>query len=194
VKRSEFELLLREAGALCRESDFIVFGSQAVLGWLEKPPRSLLVSFEADLYPRNHPAAAILIRPRLGLNSPFHRQHGFYADSVTPELATFPDGWTDRLIPFSNQNTGGVTAWCVEIHDITVSKLAAGRPKDVRYILALLRHKLIAVKMLRERIDLLPSESDQRRLHAGFDELLKEFRRRQRAKKVKPTKPVRRKK
>ncbi len=194
MKRSEFELLLREAGALCRERDFIVFGSQAILGWLEKPPRSLLVSFEADLYPRNHPAAAILIRPRLGLNSPFYRKHGFYADSVTPELATFPDGWTYRMIPFSNRNTGGVTAWCVEIHDITVSKLAAGRPKDIRYILALLRHKLIVVKTLRERIDLLPSESDQRRLHTGFDDLLKQFRRSKRAKLAKQTKPVRRNK
>lgn len=184
MKRSEFELLLREAGALCRETEFIVFGSQAVLGWLENPPRSLLVSFEADLYPRNHPAAAILIRPRLGLNSPFYRQHGFYADSVTPELATFPDGWTDRLIPFSNRHTGGVTAWCVEIHDITVSKLAAGRPKDVRYIRALLRHKLIRVEVLRHRIDLLPSESDQRRLHAAFDELQKQFQRARKAKKA----------
>jgi len=98
------------------------------------------------------------------------------------------------MIPFSNQNTGGVTAWCVEIHDITVSKLAAGRPKDVRYILALLRHKLIVVKTLRERIDLLPSESDQRRLHAGFDDLLKQFRRSKRAKLAKQTKPVRRNK
>lgn len=194
MNRSEFELLLREAGALCRESDFIVFGSQAVLGWLEKPPRSLLVSFEADLYPRNHPAAAVLIRPRLGLNSPFYRKHGFYADSVTPELATFPDGWTDRLIPFSNKNTGGVTAWCVEIHDITVSKLAAGRPKDARYILALLRHELITVKTLRTRIDLLPSESDQRRLHAAFDELLKQFRRGKKAATTQRAKPVRRKK
>ena len=185
MNRSEFELLLREAGALCRESDFIVFGSQAVLGWLARPPRALLVSFEADLYPRNHPAAAILIRPRLGVTSAFFRKHGVYADSVTPELATFPDGWTDRLIPFTSKNTGGVTAWCVEIHDITVSKLAAGRPKDVRYILALLRHELIAVKTLRERIGLLPSEADQERLHAAFDELLKQFQRKARTKKTK---------
>ena len=191
MKKSEFEFLLREAGALCREREFIVFGSQAVLGSMDKPPRALLVSHEADLYPRNHPAAAILIRPKLGFNSPFFKKHGYYADSVTPDLATFPDGWTDRLIPFSSQNTGGVTAWCVEIHDITVSKLAAYRPKDIRYITALLRHKLIRVAVLRQRIDLVPTPADQKRLHASFDELLKQFRRARRAKPAK--RPARKK-
>lgn len=188
MKKSEFELLLREAGALCRETDFIVFGSQAILGWMDKPPRSLLVSFEADLYPRNFPATAILIRPKLGITSDFFKQHGVYADSVTPEVATFPDGWANRLIRFSSANTGGVTAWCVEIHDITISKLAAGRPKDFRYINALLRHKLIRVEVLRKRIELLSSEADQRRLHAAFEDLRKRFLRKRKAKKARNTK------
>ncbi len=191
MKRSEFEKLLCTAGKLSPEKEFIVFGSQALLGYMAKPPKDLLVSIELDLYPKHYPEAARLIEAELGRDSKFARKHAYYADYVSPELGTWPDGWMERLIRFEKS---GVVAWCAELHDVAVSKLAAGRPKDVRYILALLRHKLIAVKLLRERIDLLPSESDQRRLHSGFDELLKEYRRRQRAQKVKPIQPLRRKK
>ena len=55
-------------------------------------------------------------------------------------------------MPFRTKNTGGVTAWCVEIHDIAVSKLVAGRPKDLDYIRALLKHKIARLKTLQERI------------------------------------------
>ena len=191
MRKAELEHLLRSVGEITRDRNLILFGSQAVLGYLRNPPRALLVSMEADVYPKTFPQAQMLIIPALGRRSAFHDQYGYYADSVTPDLATFPEGWTDRLIPFSSKNTGGVTAWCVEIHDITVSKLAAYRPKDIRYITALLRHKLIRVAVLRQRIDLVPTPADQKRLHAGFDELLKQFRRARRAKPAK--RPARKK-
>ena len=174
MKRTEFENLLCVAGAISPEKEFVVFGSQALLGYIENPPKELLISMELDLYPKNHPEIARLIDARLGRSSAFAKEHAYYADTVTPELATWPDGWTERLIRFE---TSGVTAWCAELHDIVVSKLAAGRPRDVAYIQDLLRHKLLNEQTLRERIGFLSSKADRTRLSTAFERLLKQFRR-----------------
>jgi hypothetical protein len=58
------------------------------------------------------------------------------------ETAVLPDGWRERLIPLRNQNTGGGTGLCLEVHDLAVSKLVAGREKDLAFISGLVRHRL----------------------------------------------------
>lgn len=172
MKRIEFEHLLCAAGAISTEKEFVVFGSQALLGYIENPPAELLVSMELDLYPKNHPAVVRVLDAQIGRSSAFAKAHAYYADLVTPDLATWPDGWTERWIRFEKS---GVTAWCAELHDITVSKLAAGRPRDVAYIQDLLRHKLLNENRLHERINLLPRKSDRARLSTAFDRLLKQI-------------------
>lgn len=67
--------------------------------------------------------------------------------------STAPDGWESRLLPVSNENTHGVTGWCLHPLDIAYSKLAAGRPKDTMYVSALLQHGLLEESALRELID-----------------------------------------
>ncbi len=68
------------------------------------------------------------------------------------ETAVLPDGWRDRLVPIRNQNTGGGTGLCLEIHDLAVSKLVAGREKDLAFIQGLLRHRLAQMEILRTRL------------------------------------------
>ena len=156
MKKPELELALRVAGKIARDSEFIVFGSQSILGTVPRPPKICLVSLEVDLYPRHHPQAASLIAGELGRRSAFSRKHGFYVDCVTPDLAAFPDGWTERLIPFRTRRTGGVTGWCAELHDVSASKLAAAREKDLTYVAALLKSGLAKPVILKERIAILP--------------------------------------
>ena len=84
--------------------------------------------------------------------------------AVSPELATFPDGWEERLVPLSNENTGGITGWCVEVHDLAVSKLAAGRDKDFEFVRALLRHRLATAKVIDERLNQTSVPDHQREL------------------------------
>jgi hypothetical protein len=163
MKKSQLELALRMAGQVARDSEFIVFGSQSILGTVAAPPKICLVSMEVDLYPRRHPQAAILLATELGARSKFSDTHGFWIDCVTPDLAAFPEGWTDRLIPFRTRRTGGVTGWCVELHDVSVSKLAAAREKDVQYVEALLQAGLIKTSILRNRIGTLPITPASRR-------------------------------
>lgn len=156
MKKPQLELALSTAGRIARDNDFIVFGSQSILGTVARPPKQCLVSLEVDLYPRRHPQTAHLIAAELGRRSAFSRKQGFFVDCVTPDLAAFPEGWTERLIPFRTRRTGGVTGWCVELHDVAASKLAAGREKDLNYVAALLKAGLIKSKILKSRIATLP--------------------------------------
>ncbi len=137
MTRSQLEHLLRAAGAIAGTQDLVVIGSQAILAWAEHLPASLLVSLEADLYPRDQPQLAQLIDGSIGELSPFHETFGYYAHGVGPETARLAPGWEDRLVPLSNSNTNGVTGWCLHPVDIAISKLAAGRPKDLDYVKAL---------------------------------------------------------
>src|SRR5437773_4753379 len=165
MKKAQLELALRFAGKIARDRDFIVFGSQCILGIVKSPPKECLVSQELDLYPRNLPEAMPLLVARLGRRSAFARANGFFVDCVTPELAAMPDGWTERLIPFRTKATGGITGWCLEPHDLAASKLAAGRAKDLEYVGTLIEHGLIKRATLNHRIislPLVPSHIEQR--------------------------------
>jgi hypothetical protein len=156
MNKSQLELALRMAGEIARDPDFIVFGSQSILGTVAAPPKTCLLSMEVDLYPRQHPQAVSLISTALGARSAFSQEHGFFVDCVTPDFAAFPEGWADRLIPFRTRHTGGVTGWCVELHDVAASKLSAGREKDLNYVVALLKARLVKPSVLKNRIATLP--------------------------------------
>ena len=44
---------------------------------------------------------------------------------------TLPAGWANRLVPVSNENTAGAIGWCLDVHDLALSKLVAGRDRDL---------------------------------------------------------------
>lgn len=98
---------------------------------------------EADLYPRYRPELAELIEGSLGRYSQFDQTFGYWADGVSPDTATLPQGWEQRLTPLSNENTGGAIGWCLDPHDLAISKLAARREKDLAYVTGLLHFKMV---------------------------------------------------
>jgi len=162
MNRAALEHLLRAAAAIADERDLVVIGSQAVLAQFPNAPEELLVSVEADLYPRNAPAKSILIDGAIGELSTFHQTFGYYAHGVDETTATLPAGWQERLIPLHNENTGGATGWCLEVHDLAASKLAASREKDLDFLRVLLREKMVARETLTCRITDLPLSADRR--------------------------------
>lgn len=133
MTRAQLEHVIRAACAVADDSEVIVVGSQAILGQFPLAPEDLLQSLEADLYPKNHPERADLIDGALGELSMFHSTFGYYADGVSESTATLPTGWRERLVPICNDNTLGRTGWCLEVHDLLVSKYVAGRDKDLRF-------------------------------------------------------------
>jgi hypothetical protein len=104
---------------------------------------------------------ADLIDGALGELSMFHESFGVYADGVLPTTATLPTGWRERLVAYAKPNTNGVTAHCLEPHDLVVAKLVAGRPKDHDFIAALFRADLIDLGLIAERLGLIDREDDE---------------------------------
>jgi uncharacterized nucleotidyltransferase DUF6036 len=173
MKKRELDKTLREAGRIAGEVEFFVIGSQAVHAYCRQPPTEVLLSQECDLYPKNRPEMSNLIEAQMGRGSKFARRHGFYADVVTPEIAALPLGWERRLKPL---RVSRVTALCLEAHDLVVSKLAAGRLKDLEFIGALLQRRLANPAVVRRRIRTFRSLTDRRRLRARLQAVLDDLR------------------
>jgi hypothetical protein len=152
MRRQQLEHIIRAAAGITGASEFVIIGSQAVLGQFPHAPDELLVSIEADVFSLRDPADSDLIDGSIGEGSPFHQTFGYYAHGVSQETAILPTGWRERLVPVRNENTGGGTGLCLEIHDLAVSKLVAGREKDVDFMAGLLRHRLVQVPIIRERL------------------------------------------
>ena len=152
MNRQQLEHILRAAAGHTHALDFVVVGSQAIHGAFPGPPVELCVSVEADLYPRDKPEDAILIDGGIGELSMFHQTFGYYGHGVGEDTAVLPAGWRERLIPLRNENTRRATGWCLEVHDLAVSKLVAGREKDCAYLEALFRHRLAVPSIVRDRL------------------------------------------
>jgi hypothetical protein len=70
-----------------------------------------------------------------------------------------PEGWKDRLVSVSNENTRGVVARCLEPHDLAVAKLVAGREKDLDFLVEMARHRMLDEATMQERIAMLPPDA-----------------------------------
>lgn len=167
MTRSELEHLIRAAGAIAEDSEIIVIGSQSILGQFPDAPRALLKSAEADVYPNHYPERADLIDGSIGEGSTFHETFGYYAQGVGEETATLPKGWKTRLVRISNANTAGTSGLCLEVHDLAVSKYAAGRQKDLHFTRELARHGMTNEAMLIARLAETDVAKPLRTLMAG---------------------------
>ena len=152
MKRFQLEHVLRAAAGITGGNRFVVIGSQALLGQYVDPPGEFLVSLEADIYSPRDPREADLIDGSIGEGSPFHQTFGYYAHGVGEETAVLPAGWKDRLVPLESDFTGGAMGLCLEVHDLAISKLVAGRSKDMQFVADLLRHGMANRETLRKRL------------------------------------------
>lgn len=143
MTREQLEHIIRAAATIAADDEIVIIGSQAILGQFPNAPAELLVSVEADVFPRNHPERADLVDGSIGELSPFHQTFGYYAQGVGEQTATLPHGWQQRLVPLRSEGTRGATGWCLEIHDLAVSKYAANRPKDRVFVRTLAREGLV---------------------------------------------------
>jgi hypothetical protein len=164
MKRHQLEHIIRAAAGITGANEFIVVGTQAVLGQFPDAPAELLLSIEADLVSLRNSFDSDLIDGSIGEGSPFHRTFGYYAHGVAPETAILPEGWRERLIAVHNSNTGGGSGLCLEVHDLAASKLVAGRDKDLEFVAGLLRHRLVVPEIIRERLAATRIDPAQRQL------------------------------
>ncbi len=168
MKRSELEHLLRAASRIVDDDDLVVIGSQAILGSFDDTelPDPAIGSLEADLtfFDDYDNAKSDLIDMHLGEDSYFHNTFGYYAQGVSVEVAELPAGWRERVVAHRGSGTDGATGHCLDAHDLVVSKLVAGRLKDMEFADALLRSKLVVAETLIDRAQHLEKQPSQRRV------------------------------
>jgi hypothetical protein len=167
MQRSELEHIIRESGAIADDDEIVIIGSQAILGQFPDAPQKLLVSMEADIYPRSDPRKADLVDGAIGEGSSLHELNGYYAQGVGEETATLPKDWQSRLIAVNNANTNGVTGYCLEVHDLAISKMIAMRSKDVVFVQELVRHDMIEKKTMLHRLKQTEIDDSTRRTARG---------------------------
>lgn len=167
----QLKQVLQAACELTEERDFYVIGSAAILQVFNSPEHVYLSrSNEADLIAfSGDPDIADLLSVMIGELSPFHEHHHVYADGVTfdtPEFA--PKDWQDQAVVVHFKEIG-VTARFMELHDLTLSKLGAGRPKDMEFCEALIATGYVNQDMLRERlIQVKCTEAKRRQIESSI--------------------------
>lgn len=162
MRRDQLEHVIRAAAVLADDPDVVIVGSQAILGTAPDAPADLLRSIEADVFPRTHPERADVIDGAIGEGSIFQDTFGYYAHGVGPETSKAPEGWEERLVLVEGPGTNGARGWCLEPHDLVLSKCVAGREKDWAFARGALTAKLVGGDMLLARIDALPVGAEHR--------------------------------
>jgi hypothetical protein len=126
-----------------------MIGSQCVHAATDAPPADVLMSRECDILVDDSDPVRERIHAELGARSRHHDEYGTYVDTVPPTFPFLPNGWELRAKVLEH---GDLKIRCLELHDLVLSKLAAGRLKDNELIAALIHYKLVDVETARARI------------------------------------------
>jgi hypothetical protein len=167
-----FEDLLRVVRALAFEFEtdtvFIV-GSQAILASMPDAPEVARASPEIDAFPANakiwevteaertrdgvRPIASEHIDGLFGIESQFHRTHGFYIDGVDETTAKLPKGWQSRAIKVRTEVAGRtVTGVAPAPEDLVVSKVARLDDRDKTFVEAIHAQRPLDLDLVEQRI------------------------------------------
>jgi len=161
MTREELEHVIRASANITNEYEFVILGSQSILGAIPNPPAIFTMSAEADVYPLNAPGLADEIDGAIGEGSEFHRTKGFYAQGVGPDTATLPDGWLERVHRVQNANTDLRVGLCLSVLDLFLSKAWAGRDKDREFCIELVRHEFVKVPAALALVPRMPLDEEQ---------------------------------
>jgi hypothetical protein len=149
VKLEDLSRLFARARELCGETDYVVLGSLAVLGYAGEVPARMAASIDVGAFTKGDPERVFEIDTSLGQGSPFEAEHGYYLDPISPHVATLPAGWEARLV--RRQLEPELVAWFLEPHDAAVSKYARLEPRDREWIRPGLRTGVLRAPILERR-------------------------------------------
>jgi hypothetical protein len=147
MKKQQVDHVLRAAGRITGEKQFIIIGSQALHGKYPDLADEILKSVEVDLIAGKGGSRTEWLNA-IGYLSPFHESFGYYADPVDVATATLPKGWKGRLVNLPPGETEGVTGLCLEPHDLAIAKYVAAREKDLIFTRELARRGIIVAERL----------------------------------------------
>ena len=147
MKKQHVDHVLRAAGDITGEKEFLIIGSQALHAKHPNLVDRIFPSNEVDLVATKNAERTELLN-EIGLDSPFHETFGYYADPVDERTAILPEGWRNRLVRLPPGNTNGVVGLCLDPHDLAIAKYAVRREKDVLFTRELARRGITSRKRL----------------------------------------------
>ena len=146
MKKHQLDHILRAAGDITGEKQFLVVGSQSLHATHPDLADLLVMSAEADLVATDNVDRTDWLNV-IGQDSRFHETFGYYADPVEDKTSILPDGWRRRLVTLPPGDTNGVVGQCLDPHDLAIAKYVARREKDV-----LFNRKLAALGIVRQEM------------------------------------------
>jgi len=142
----------------------------------------MALSREADMYASDvseEQAEQISdLLENIGQLSAFDDTHGYYVDGVGPHTAVLPVDWKERRKLNAPRAANGVVAVVPHPEDIALSKLCAGRDKDLDWIGAAHASGLIDLNSVSARVTTLPARNAEQTQR--IRDLIEVARRRQR--------------
>ncbi len=169
MKKQQVDHILRAAGELTGEKQFVIIGSQSLHGKYPDLADEILRSFVVDLIAKGHPDWTEWLN-FIGQDSRFHETHGFYADPVDENTATLPKGWKGRLVNLPPGDTQGVSGLCLDPHDLAIAKYVARREKDIVFTRALASRGIVQQSQLLALLAKTPIDQESRERIRGFIE------------------------
>jgi hypothetical protein len=161
VKKWQLFDLLRRVSEMTNISEPVIVGSHSLFAITDLVPSIVDRSVEADFLLGPYSIEMMRkVNDELGVTSDFYHAHGYYADGLGLATVVLVQGWQDRLQPLKDES-GQVVAQCLEVHDVAVSKMMAGRDKDMIFLSALLDGNLISLPTLAERAALIQQTASE---------------------------------
>ena len=169
MKKQQVDHVLRAAGRITGEKQFVIIGSQSLHGKYPDMADEIVMSAEVDLIAAKIPQLTELLN-EIGVDSLFHQNHGYYADPVDVTTAILPKGWRGRLVNLPQGDTAGVRGLCLDPHDLAIAKYVARREKDIVFTLELARRDLVSRDRLLALLDQTVVAADVReRIRADIE-------------------------
>lgn len=177
MTRDQLEHAIRAACDVAEDTELWVFGSQALLGSVPNAPPSLRSSIEVDVQPKNNPGMVDVVDGALGELSRFHNEFGFYVHGVSIDVANLSDGWQQRAVAVRDRiRTRDCTGWCLEVHDLAVSKLVAYRDKDREFVQTMMAEGLVQSATLLRSVQAMTVSPERRdQMTAWVDRTVREL-------------------
>jgi hypothetical protein len=95
---------------------------------------------------KNKPEMTDTVDSLLGESSNFHDLNGYYVHGLDVSSLPLAKDWLERCHKI---HIDAYTAYCLDVHDLAVSKLIAFRQKDLEFVRDLIRERYVQpVRML----------------------------------------------
>jgi hypothetical protein len=164
MRRRELQHVILEVGRRFNLKEVFIIGSAAILATMPEPPEgALTMTRDVDIIPPgDDERLADQISFVLGEASPFDEEYGYHAQGVSFKTPTYaPRNWQSRTLDLRIDVYVGR---CMEPNDLALSKLGAGREKDLDFAQAAARLNLIDQEILLERLKTVQTTKE----HAGL--------------------------